>query len=333
MRYLQKNPNASKVKLDVKDKKILSLFSVNCRLPLTQLAKKVGLSRDAVNYRIKNYEKQGIIQGYRTMVDISKFGYDVYHLFIKLNNPSPQIEQKIISKLTKHPFIRAILKFNGDYDLEIAFVARNISSLDILITQIIGDCTTYIQAYELIAISKTFAAETFPPSFSDNKTSIESKEQEVVKLDEKDIAILKIIGEDAILPLYEIASKVKLSTDAISYRIKNMINSGVIIKFVPVINYTSLDYSLHTLLLNISGLDEKKEKILKDFLVTNQNTLWAVKTIGSYNVLIYLLVKNMDELQQTSIKLRSLFPGQINNYTSLIAYEEYKYVYFPSGLF
>jgi len=61
MRYLQKNPKTVKAKLDVKDKKILSILSANSRIPLTQLAKKVGLSRDAVNYRIKNYEKNGII--------------------------------------------------------------------------------------------------------------------------------------------------------------------------------------------------------------------------------------------------------------------------------
>ena len=112
-----------------------------------------------------------------------------------------------------------------------------------------------------------------------------------------------------------------------------MIDSGLILKFIPVINYTSLDYNLHTLLLNINGLDEKKEKILKNFLLLDKNILWAVKTIGRFNVLIYLLVKNVEELQETMLKLRGLFPKQINHYETLIAYEEYKYLYFPKNLF
>jgi len=112
MRYLQKNPKTVKAKLDIKDKKILSILSANSRIPLTQLSKKVALSRDAVNYRIKNYEKKGIIQGYRTMVDISKFGYNANHLFIKLDNPCKTVEQKILSKLTNRPFLRSIIKFS-----------------------------------------------------------------------------------------------------------------------------------------------------------------------------------------------------------------------------
>ncbi|GAG48377.1 unnamed protein product, partial [marine sediment metagenome] len=55
MKYLQTTPETRQIKLDIKDKKILALLSVNCRIPLTQLSKKVALSRDAVNYRIKNY--------------------------------------------------------------------------------------------------------------------------------------------------------------------------------------------------------------------------------------------------------------------------------------
>jgi len=333
MRYLQKNPRTIKVKLDVKDKKILSILSANSRIPLTQISKKVGLSRDAINYRIKNYVKKGIIQGYRTVVNISKFGYMANHLFIKLNNPSKEVEKKILNKITKYPFVRAVIKFSGSYDFEIAFVTKDVDNLDNILTKIITDCSEFLHDYELLIISRIFVAETFPKSFFEYKTQKDSKKSSYKKVDKDDIEILKIISEDATTPLSKIAGKVKLSADAVAYRIKNMVNSGVIIKFIPVINYVSLDYSLHTILLNINGLDEDKEKILKNFFSADKNTLLAVKVIGRFNILIYLLVKNVEELQETMLKLRSLFPKQINYYEILIAYEEYKYVYFPKDLF
>ncbi len=333
MKYLQENPKTIKAKLDVKDKKILSIFSANSRMPLTQLSKKVSLSRDAVNYRIKNYEKNGVIQGYRTMVNMSKFGYKSNHLFIKLNNPTKEIEQAIVHKLIETSCVRAIIKFSGAYDFEIAFIAKDVEELDKTLTKLDTICSDYLQDRELLMISNTFIAETFPKSFSEYKIQKDFKKKLNQKIDKKDIEILKIISENALLPLYEIAEKVRLSADAVNYRIKNMISSDVIIKFIPVINYTSLDYNLHTILLNINGLNEEKEKILKGFLSADKNTLWAVKTIGRYNVLIYLLVKNIEDLQDTVMKLRSLFPKQINHYETLIAYEEYKYIYFPKDLF
>ena len=333
MRYLQNVHDMKKINLDLKDKKIMALLSQDARIPLTQLAKRAGLSRDSVAYRIKNYEKEGIIQGYRTLVDISKFGYSNYHLFIKLNDMSENIEKKIITKLVKHPFIRAIIKFSGTFDFEIALIARNTLELDSFITKIINDCSVYLADYEILTIVKTYAAETFPPNFynfEEKQTPFPLKE---AKLDKKDIEILKIIGEKALIPLHEIGHKTKLSADAVSYRIKNMVQSKVIIKFLPVVNYAALSYNLYTLLLNVNALNENKEKILKEFLSKDKNTLWAVKTLGRFNVLIYLLVKDVAQLQETIQKLRSLFPKQLIHYDNLIAYEEFKYIYFPADLF
>ncbi|MDP2908581.1 MAG: winged helix-turn-helix transcriptional regulator, partial [Nanoarchaeota archaeon] len=266
MRYLQATPSTAKVKLDIKDRKILSMLSANARIPLTLLSRKVGLSRDAVNYRIRNYEKNGIIQGYRTMVDMSRLGYESVHMFMRLKNPSKDAEQKMLGKLIKHPAVRAIIKFSGNYDFEIAFVTKGIEDMDRTLTEIISCCSESLQDYELLTISKTFAAETFPKSFLDQKAEISIKKRTAGKADKKDLEILKIIGEDAALPLYKIAEQVGLSADAVAYRIKNMASSGVIVKFIPVINYTSIGYSLHTVLLNINGLDEEKEKSLRGFL-------------------------------------------------------------------
>lgn len=334
MKYLQDKPNIVKTKLDVKDKKILSLISLNSRMPLTKLSKNIGLSRDAINHRIKNYEKKGIIQGYRTIVDISKFGYNNYHLFINLNNPSPQIEKKILDKLKQYPFVRAIINFGGNYDLEVAVVAKDILKLDEIITEIMNDCEDSIKNYEILTIVKHYSSKTLPLSFSDESLATKKETKTTkIKVDQKDIEILKIISEQAKMPLAEIGGRLNLSADAVAYRIKNMEKSEVIKKFIPVMNYASLGYNLYSLLLDINSLDEKREKILKTFLKTDPNVLWAVKTIGRFNLLIYVLVKSVQELQDTSIKLRELFTNRINHFETLVAFEEFTYVYFPKSLF
>ncbi|MFA5174490.1 MAG: Lrp/AsnC family transcriptional regulator [Candidatus Pacearchaeota archaeon] len=332
MRYLQEKSKISKINLDVKDKKILGILGSDARMPLTQISKRVGLSRDAVNYRINNYETKGIIQGYRTIVNMSALGYNNHHLFIKLNNPSQEVEQQIIKKLKNHAFIRVILKFSGNFDFEIGFVAKDINELDKRITQITEDCSGNLQDYEILTIPKSYFAEIFPPDFlKSNKPANIQKIK--YKMDKKDIEILKFLSENARMALFEIAEKLKLSVDAVSYRIKNMKNSGIIVKFVPVMNYDALKYNLHAVLININCLDSKKENILEEFLLNNNHILWAVKTIGRFNVLIYFLVQNIEDLQNSISQLRSLFPKQINNYETLIAYEEYKYIYFPKELF
>ncbi len=334
MRYLQKNSQINSIKLDLKDKKILSLLSENARESLTQIAKKVSLSRDAVSYRIKGYEKSGIIQGYRTIVDMNKFGFSNYHLFIKITNPSKEKEDSILKKLKELPFIRAILKFNGSYDYEIALIAKDSNSLDESLLKINNLFEDLFQKYEILTIIKSYVAETFPPDFiSEHPHHTDSQKIEKYIPDEKDIKILKLLSEDATLPAHEIASKLKTSADTISYRIKKMISSKVIIKFVPVINYTSIDYNLYAILLNIPSLTKENEKKLKDLLINSKKVLWSVKTIGRYNCIAYLLVKDTRDFQDTLVELRSKLSNSLMDYEVLLGYEEFKYIYFPSELF
>ncbi|MFH1307668.1 MAG: Lrp/AsnC family transcriptional regulator [archaeon] len=337
MRYLQEKSADRKPKIDLKDKKILCQLAGNARLHATQIGKNVGLSRDVVSYRIKNLTDNGIIQGYRTVIDIKKMGYVPYHLFISLTKTTKDIEQKLIYRLSKFPFMRAVLKFAGKYDLELAFIARNMEDLDENLNTIIEACSKYLQDYELLSISRYHKLGAFPTSFYSDchvPAQFEKKDyngdfKQLIK-DKKNIQILKTIADNGNLELYKIADKCKLSPDAVNYRMKKMIESGLITKFVPVINYSALSYNIYAILLNIQGLIKEKEKLLLNCLNEDNNILWAVKTVGKYNVLLYVCVKNADEVHNTLKNIRNTFSADIKSHETLIAYESYKYTYFPS---
>ena len=57
------------IKLDLKDRKILYELDLDARQPLTQIGKKVGLSKDVVSYRMKKLQDEGIIKNYYTVID------------------------------------------------------------------------------------------------------------------------------------------------------------------------------------------------------------------------------------------------------------------------
>lgn len=325
-------------KIDLRDKKILFMLSQNARTPLSKIAKFSNLSRDSVRYRIKGYEGKGILKMSRTLVNIAKLGYDSYHLFLRLNNPSKEAEKRIINELSDMPFVRAILKFFGSYDLEIALIAKNLPEFDRYLTEILHITRDFIQDYEILVITDNYRAGAFPKSFlkeiKQNHIAFKAERpsRSEYKPDKKDFEIIKTIRDDSQMTLIDISAKVHISPDAVSYRLKKLMEN-IIIAFVPVINYTAIGYNIHALLVNINGLDKEKEKKLIDFMRTNDNILWAVKTVGRFNVLSYVCSKNESELQETINSLRNLFPEQINRYESLLAFEEYKYTYAPDCIF
>ena len=60
--------------LDGFDHAILAVLGAEGRLPVTELARRVGLSKSPVQARLKRLEDSGIITGYRALLDPVKMG-------------------------------------------------------------------------------------------------------------------------------------------------------------------------------------------------------------------------------------------------------------------
>jgi DNA-binding Lrp family transcriptional regulator len=58
-----------KLHLDIIDRKILQFLQKDARITLTEMAKRLYISRNAVRYRIELLEKEGLIEGYTTVLN------------------------------------------------------------------------------------------------------------------------------------------------------------------------------------------------------------------------------------------------------------------------
>lgn len=326
------------VKLDLKDKKIMKYLEYNSRQSYSSIAKNVGLSKESVRYRIKQLEDKGVIQEYKVVIDIKKLDYLICHIFITLNNPEFEVEEQYLQNLYKFPFVRAIIKFNGDFDYEIAIIGKNIDELDENITKLLGKVSKFVKRQEVMLITKTYIVRNLPKSFIDFK--IESKESlktkgkdnNLIKLDSKDMKILNEIKDQANEPVYKISQNTSLTSDIITYRMKKMKEQGFIISYTTAFNYKALSYQMYAILLNMNSLDKNLDSKLKAFLKEDGNVVWGVKTIGEYNVVIYVCTEKPSDLHLTLNKIRSTFRENINEYKTLIAYEKLKYTYIPDRL-
>lgn len=79
---------AEKIKvLDVFDRKILDILAVDGRISVTDLARKIGLSKSPTQARLKRLEDHRIIQGYSALFDPIQLGRDhVTFVEVKLSD-------------------------------------------------------------------------------------------------------------------------------------------------------------------------------------------------------------------------------------------------------
>jgi len=330
---IKNNARNSKVKitLDKKDKKILSALSLNARLPATTIAKAVGLSRDAVRYRMKKYEDSGLIDSYKTVINTEKFGFDNYHVFLQFKKISRGEKTRVLKSIDKHKAVRGVIEFSGKFDAEIGLITKSVSDFEKYLAEVLALCEPYISQYEILMLTSNFREGAFPNRFLVDVHGIEkrTKKKETYTLDKKDLKILRAIGNDARRPLFEIANELGLSADAVKYRIRKLINAEYIKKFIPSINYDLLDYTVFAVMISLQGLNSDDIAKLKSAFEADQNVLWAVKTLGKYNVLSYIVGQSSRDIHDTMLSLREKFPDNFSAYEVLIAHESYGYNYVP----
>ena len=95
----------------------------------------------------------------------------------------------------------------------------------------------------------------------------------VIKLDDTDIKILKIINKDVRTSYRQISRDLDVSVGTIHNRIDKMVKTGVIKKFSPVIDHEKLGFVLTTIIgVRVKGENsktgKKKHSLTKMLLVS-----------------------------------------------------------------
>ncbi len=67
---------SDKLALDSYDKRILEVLSGNGRISITDLAREIGLSKSPTQARLRRLEGEGVITGYRALLDPIRLGLD-----------------------------------------------------------------------------------------------------------------------------------------------------------------------------------------------------------------------------------------------------------------
>lgn len=107
------------------DRSILKLLQQDCRVPLDVLAKKIGVPKSTLHYRIKRLEKEGVIGGYYAKVDPLKLGYDYVAVVLVKARYGPNYHEKLGKKIAKISGVWGVYYVLGEYDFIVLIRAKD----------------------------------------------------------------------------------------------------------------------------------------------------------------------------------------------------------------
>ena len=297
--------------LDLKDRKILFELEMNARISFVALGKKVGLSKQVVKYRIERLEKENLIQEYTAFVDSSKLGKTIYLIYLKLVNLSSTKEKEWIKRIEKNPYMMTWGKNIGYWDLTIGINCESNQEFDKVYKQIVSGKQKNIKDK---LITSQVEGSYFNTGFLHGKNNLEFQTiayQDKVNLDEIDLQILNLLAKNCRMSLLDLSEKVKLSPNAVKYRIKQLEEKKVIFGYKTKINYEKLGYLHFRVFIHVNNFTKELYDKIKNYLKTLEGTESISRYIGHADIDFRCYTKNLFELYQLISKIRDKFVKEI----------------------
>lgn len=314
---------AAAVKIGRKDREILFHLSLNARASLSELAKRTGLSKEVVHYRIKKMEKEGVIEGYYAVINIYRLGKVFYRVYMKTINMTTAVEKRFISYLKHHPKVTWIVEVDGDLDFLYVVWGDTINDFEEAYAEINDAFGKYVQQkFFSVMTSVYYFKDKYLVGKEDGTFRLTGGRIEQPKVDQLDKKLITLLSNQGRLQLVEIARQLNTTAKVVQHRMKKLIRASVITCYNVKINHKALGYTQRKVMLNLNDTSKEAMRKLTSFITYHPLTIYITIAVGQYDFEFEMMEQSHEDFHNIMKELKNRFPGLIKNYFTVIFYNE-----------
>ena len=322
----------SMYKLDLKDRKILYELDLNCRQSNAQIGKKVGLGRDVVAYRINRMQEEGIIKNYYALIDTFKLGYHMFRIYINFQYVTSKIKEEIIQYFVDNKDSLAVFSLKNEIDLDVVVWINDIFKFYQFWEKTLDLYENYFSKYAISILTKGIV---YKKSFlldnneikHDNVLCYMNCGGKPVDIDEMDYRLLNELAVNGRIPLIDLAEKLGYSSQAVNYRIKNLLNNGIIKAFRVNLDLQKLNLLHHK--VDIYLKDHKKKKQILDYLQDKPYIEYMNLALGWADLEPEFIVKDFNDLLKILDDINNKFGDVIKKQIFWVVEKMHKLNFLP----
>ena len=318
-------------KLDAKDYKILYELDANSRQTYRQIAKKVGLSKDSVIYKINAMRQLGIIKQFHTVIDVGKLNYISFRLYLKLQNCTPEKEEDIIRFFKSQKSVSWLVSIDGEYDIGMWILVKSIKEMNILWKDFAKKYQNQVENKWLTIFTKV---SYFPRAYLLEKKSnfdeyVFVTEPADEQIEKKELELLENLASNARISVLELARKLGITPKTAASWIKSLEKRKIIIGYRTEFDLEKLGYQYFKVHFNLHNITPEKEMKLRQFIKQQPNIIFDNQVLGGNDIEIEVQVKSLLELKNVINEMKESFSGIIKDYNHMWFYKEHKFIFMP----
>ncbi len=319
------------IKLDLIDKKILAELDKNSRQSNSRIARKLRVSQERVDYRIKKLLREKVINKFPTIINPTKFGYSMHKLYFQFQNISPQKEREIIDWLVKNPYVQWVTSCKGRWDMNIIVFANDVEHFNKIMLEFYDLYGPYIfdQNFNVtLAVGNMEKGWILKEKNYESTIIYTANERQDTKLDETDLKLLRIIANNARMSVVEIAKQMNLTARMVQYRVKLLGKKEVIKGYTVSLNYNILKKQFYKVIFYINVINHTLKNKLIAYCQRQFNMPYFIFCVGEWPFEVEYVVDDIEEFYAAVEKIKSAFP-EIKRHESILLSKEYKFDFMP----
>ncbi|MFH0701209.1 MAG: Lrp/AsnC family transcriptional regulator [Candidatus Woesearchaeota archaeon] len=322
------------MKLDLKDKKLIYELDIDSRQPASQLARKIGISKQGCTFKINNLVKNKVIISFPTVINTPLIGHLSFRMYFKLIDVSPPEEQEFRDYLIQHPEVPWVVGSEGKWDYIVVVFPSDFEAFEKFNLELNNIYGKFIEKKDIALVTQAnhFRAGYILGQKRDLLPLVYAGQpKKVVELDIVEKNILTLLARNARYPLVEISKLINVPAKNIAYRIDKLKSMGVIEGFTLMVDLGQIGFERYKMFIRSKNLSEKTERSFIQYARMHPYLLYYSKSIGENDVELEFVVRNGNHLREIIADIRNKFGEVIKSYETLKIYQEFKLNYYPWG--
>ncbi|MBI4021679.1 MAG: Lrp/AsnC family transcriptional regulator [Candidatus Aenigmarchaeota archaeon] len=303
--------------MDRIDTKILAELDSHPRTPVAKLARKLRISQQVADYRIRRMIVEKRITKIGAIINLKALKQEHYRVFFTFNS-STYSSKEVFDYLGGQKGVYWSARTGGAYDLHVVLFVFDFAAFDNFMekfnARFPGLVKNYTSCYGLNHyvyrhkfLSKDYHTMTY--GYQDKHTDI----------DGLDHFILSKLKENCRLSSLEISREKQVSYKTIINRVKAMERANVILGYRMFMR--TEDRKPFLVLFSFKDYAKERENKLIHYLERTESVTQAVRMFGVWNLLVHVRIEDNESLQQLIIDLRDKF-DLIDNYEIIPIFED-----------
>lgn len=318
---------------DQVDLALLAELSLNGRESLTLLARKLGLSKQRLSYRLRALQRRGVLTGFFAIPNIFRLGFDHFRVFVRFQRLTEAGEKELLDHLLTRSDVSWLTQLDGDFDLEFVVWAQGVPAFESAYDDILGQFGPLFQEkYFSLATRIEFRPWRFlsaAGALPGEGVVLESRPGPIA-IDAIDRRLLAELSRNGRLSLAALAARCRISPASAAQRLRALRRSGAVAGFGAKIDHVLLGRVYRKVFLRLEQPAGAPLDRLCAWLRARPEVIFLVKTVGGYDLEVELMTGPGGEFLAFMRRLRTEFAAEIAAFRSVIVLRELKYGQYPA---